>query len=502
MAAETAIADLVNRLEATNNKTEALEELKTVICAVPPSELRNVLPNISVTNVFNCLNTSNKKEQEACGEVLDRMLSTLSAPVVLEHFHSHILTWLNLPDERVQVLCLPLLTRLSRDAPESLCQHTDLVLAVVSLLTADSLDIGPAAAAILTHMGRNPSGLQVLFNEQTVQHLRAAMQRTDTCRFRVYQIATDLSMLAPAALDACVSSGVLQQLINEMQKDDILVQLNAIELLSDLAQSPHGLVFLDQHGIVGKLEEMMVGVSDNPMSGLLLPGLIKFFGGLARHHPKEVLSKFDNFVRLVLMNVCGGDASLQGVSVDTLAFISSTPEGKLALEKLGNPMTECIQGIGSLIQTGSSELKVRALRAMSSIVYLQVEHQTVELLTLTERWFGTSMSLPFDSVWSIAQQPFSDLRIPALHLLQSVALCPWGQKLMNNCPGFREYVLDRATENTKEGKDEKFELVRILAHSPTAVEILGRPYHVKLMEYFNQGPFFVLAQSEVALEGE
>lgn len=73
---------------------------------------------------------------------------------------------------------------------------------------------------------------------------------------------------------------------------------------------------------------------------------------------------------------------------------------------------------------------------------------------------------------------------------------------MNNTPGFKEYVLDRATENSKEGKDEKFELVKILAHSPTAIETLGRPYHVKLLQYYNQGPFFVLAQSEVAMEGD
>lgn len=73
---------------------------------------------------------------------------------------------------------------------------------------------------------------------------------------------------------------------------------------------------------------------------------------------------------------------------------------------------------------------------------------------------------------------------------------------MNAAAGFKEYTIDRSTENSKMEKEEKFELVRILAHSPTAQDILGRPYHVKLMEYFNQGPFFVLAQSEVAMEGE
>ena len=139
---------------------------------------------------------------------------------------------------------------------------------------------------------------------------------------------------------------------------------------------------------------------------------------------------------------------------------------------------------------------------MLNFVFGQVEHQTSELLSLTERWFCTCLPQPLSVVWSIAQQPFSDLRLPALQLLQSVAHCPWGQNLMNNVPGFREYLLDRSTESVKEGKDEKFQIVKVLAESPTSAEIFGAPFKVKLMEYFNQGPYFVTAQSEVAFERE
>ncbi|CAG5116735.1 unnamed protein product [Candidula unifasciata] len=504
MASEAAINALVERLAniSIDNKVQALEELKTALGALRPSELRNILPNISVANVFNCLNTQNKSQQTVCCEVLDRMMSTLSASAALENFHAHFLTWIAVPDDSLKALCLHQLSRISREVPNELSQHEDLVLAVAGLLASDNLDVGLAAAAVLTQLGRDPSGLITLFAESVVRKIVVAMEKNDVTRFRVYQVAIDLSAISPQALEATVQSGLLKQLVNETQADDILVQLNAIEMVSDLALSPHGLAFLDQEGVVGRLEEMMTHLSDNPLSGLLLPGLVKFFGGLAKNHPKEVLSRFDHFVRLVLNHVTEGDQNLRTVSVETVGFIASTPEGKLALEKIGNPVTECIQNIGSLIQTGASDLKSKALQAMSHIVHLEPGDQTDELLSLTERWFCTSMTDPFKTVWSIAQQPFTDIRIPAFHLLQSLALTPWGQKLMNNAPGFKEYVLDRATENSKEGKDEKFELVKMLAHSPTAIEILGRPYHVKLMEYYNQGRFFVLAQSEVAMEGD
>ena len=56
-----------------------------------------------------------RNEQKLCGEILDRMLSSLSAPVVLEYFHSQILSWLRLTDSSIQALSLPLVSNLPLD---------------------------------------------------------------------------------------------------------------------------------------------------------------------------------------------------------------------------------------------------------------------------------------------------------------------------------------------------------------------------------------------------
>ena len=137
---------------------------------------------------------------------------------------------------------------------------------------------------------------------------------------------------------------------------------------------------------------------------------------------------------------------------------------------------------------------------MRLIFTMQVCDQTEELLTLTESWFNRLCSNPFDAVWSVAKQPFSDIRVAAMNVLKSLALVVWGQQLMNNAAGFKEYLLDRTIENTKESKESKFEVVKTLAESPTVQEVFGRPYYVQLMEFYRQGPFHVQAQSEVAFE--
>ncbi|KAH9508024.1 26S proteasome non-ATPase regulatory subunit 5 [Bulinus truncatus] len=200
------------------------------------------------------------------------MLTTLSAATVLENFHSHLLAWLQISDDSLKASCLNQLSRLGKEVPSELSQCEKLVEAIVDQVGQDSLNIGPVAASVLTQIGQDPNGLQILFSEEIIKKIILVMQKNDVTRFRIYQIAIDLSKSSQAALEASASSGLLQQLINEAQSNDILVQLNAIELVSDLAQSPHGLLFLDQHGIVSQLEQMMVGLTDNPMMGILLPG--------------------------------------------------------------------------------------------------------------------------------------------------------------------------------------------------------------------------------------
>jgi hypothetical protein len=58
--AANAVAVLVNNLANSNDKLESLEELKILLSSIAPQELRNVVPNISMLPVFECLNSEEK----------------------------------------------------------------------------------------------------------------------------------------------------------------------------------------------------------------------------------------------------------------------------------------------------------------------------------------------------------------------------------------------------------------------------------------------------------
>ena len=102
---------------------------------------------------------------------------------------------------------------------------------------------------------------------------------------------------------------------------------------------------------------------------------------------------------------------------------------------------------------------------------------------------------------SVADQPFPELRVANLLVFQALAFQPWGQTIMNDHPGFREYLLDRSTEKNKEGKEGKYAIIQILADSPTVRHVFGDPYYVQL-KLSSEGPFYVRAQAQVAMEGE
>ena len=86
------------------------------------------------------------------------------------------------------------------------------------------------------------------------------------------QVLIRICATSPTGLLFVVEDGMLQQFVNELYKDDILLQLNCLELLSDLAITEHGLLYLDQEGIVGKLETMMQLTENDPVASFLVPG--------------------------------------------------------------------------------------------------------------------------------------------------------------------------------------------------------------------------------------
>jgi hypothetical protein len=80
-----------------------------------------------------------------------------------------------------------------------------------------------------------------------------------------------MSVVSEEALRHC--SPFLARLCNELDTDDVLLQLNAMELVARLSGCQHGYAYLETQGTVGRLERKLSEMDTDPMAALLMPGM-------------------------------------------------------------------------------------------------------------------------------------------------------------------------------------------------------------------------------------
>lgn len=213
----------------------------------------------------------------------------------------------------------------------------------------------------------------------------------------------------------------------------------------------------------------------------------------------KVCRDYPEFLAVVLEGVLSPqDDSVSAVAVDTLGVLGSTPAGRKALEGCESQTRDAIKWLGELVANAQGERRTRALGAMAMFLSCKEEPGGA---SKSREWFNLVHPKFFSILMSILRQPFRDLQLAGLHFLLSLAPYQWFQVEMQGHPGFLEYLLDRQTQEDKEGKELKYEIVHTLVGSGTAEEVFGAPDYLKLRQYDMEGPFFVISETVVATEG-
>ena len=173
-----------------------------------------------------------------------------------------------------------------------------------------------------------------------------------------------------------------------------------------------------------------------------------------------------------------------GVAVDTFGALGSLAPGRKALGTSGPRLEEALKQLGRLIREGRSEVRVRAMHTLNTILSCPDDSQEIR------RWLNVALPRPVAILLSIARQPFSDLHMEALQVIFTLTRSQWGQQEMKVVPGFIEYLLDRRTEMERPGMELKYAIVHALVSSNTAELEFGSTVFFKLCKYDREGPFF------------
>ncbi|XP_069741969.1 26S proteasome non-ATPase regulatory subunit 5 isoform X2 [Narcine bancroftii] len=457
----SSVTELLSEIAELSEPLVELNRLKAAVNSVPLNTLRELATGLRFGVLFNLLESDDREQIDVCVAILERFLQSLEPICLVQNYKLELQKGLQHSDDRVKTLALTQIGRISE-----------------------------CADAVVTVLG-SPEFIKEMIHSIGSERISIANE-----------LVLEIANMSPVSLEYCVNGSFVTRLLSELSGDDVLIRATAIEMVTTLAQSQHGRQYLAQQGIIDRISNMIIGAKSDPFSSFYLPNLVKFFGNLAMvDSPQQICERYPVFVEKVFEMIEGQEPTMIGVGLDTIGILGSCIEGKQVLNKTGTAFQEVLRRLGSLSCNASTDMRLRCLDTIASLLSLQTDQQTEDILGMTESWFHALHSRPMETFRSMSSQPFPDIHIGALKVFTAIASQPWGQRLMIGTPGFVEYIVDRSTKADKNSKDAKFELVKALVNSKSIAEIFGNQHYLQLRAYLQEGPYFVKAVAVVAVEG-
>ncbi|XP_017881205.1 26S proteasome non-ATPase regulatory subunit 5 [Ceratina calcarata] len=491
----------LNELNNVEEKKDILSEIKIKLGSLNNREAEQISRNLDFGLLFAQLTSDDREYANDVCNVLKTLFGILELGDVYERYSSELSQLIIHSDPAVRSLALHQILSVVSDPRKIslLLRDTNLLVAVINRIGDDSLMVSKCAACIMKEIGRHPNGLQILYTGELLRSFARLLTKNDVVSFRVYEVVVDVARSSKEGLEASARSGFLNSLFEILESEDILLQVNALEILSQLALTEEGLSYLEQQEVLRKLVQKIAQANENPLSNLLIPGLMKFFGNVARHWPNEIFSKYPAVVSALFEVIESADQTILGVALDTLGQVSVRPEGKYALQALGNAMPSALRKIAEVIQRMPTTLRIRGLESLALILDVPKPEQDNRILSLTKSWFDSMCDDPLGMIVALCRQPFADIRQAGLQVLAVLASQVWGQEYVSSYPGLVEFLLDRNVESFKECKEAKYEVVKRLAEGEQ--DVFDPDTMRRFREFASQGPHYVEISTEVAIEG-
>ena len=268
------------------NVTEALQSLNTLLEASPEvSKVQEVAAFFSLPLLFSTLQTtppssssssssSDEDHTRLASSVLGKVLAALPVSQ-LAQISEYIELGLQHPSEDVKRMSLNLLmSKQSEQGMEAMIVAPTMFHLVSQLLGDENLQCAKQASAIVLHFASKPHVLSPPVQDSLSLDLGTLMRVNDTVRYRVYELAVQVVLRGgPEAFELINSTGVLENLIRELDLDDVLVKLNCIQLLVDLLENHDGMRFLESAQVLGKLHSLLLASQQDPLGAVIIPGM-------------------------------------------------------------------------------------------------------------------------------------------------------------------------------------------------------------------------------------
>lgn len=213
-----------------------------------------------------------------------------------------------------------------------------------------------------------------------------------------------------------------------------------------------------------------------------------------------LFDKYPHFLHFTLKAALSpSDDTVWGVAMDTFGLLASTLPGRTLLISKQGATEQVLHKLGELVPMSSTEVRCRSLRAIKMMLSCNEDYNWE--VSISRQWFAKIHPHLLQLLLSIVRQPFADLRLAGLVVLVELSAHEWGQREMQACPGFLEYLLDKTSEPDKDGKELKYEVVHRIIGSDCGETVWGNVDMMKMKVYHREGPYYHTRNTAVAVEG-
>lgn len=382
--------------------------------------------------------------------------------------------------------------------------NVGIVLLFIECLQSDETSIGVPSIQILTDLLSLGNFLEDAAVKQQLTRLGTRSvdppgvlpEANQIVALRIYSVAVGVARKDTAMLDKI--EFLLEKCVAEIDKDDILVMMNVLEVLKDLCLESYGLVYLENKGVFAKLMKKIESIEEDPLAGILVPGLMKFFGNVAVAYPEKIFNAYPALINTLFKCVLSDDFQLLYTAFDTLGNLAKFEDGKRALDALDSDQcANVLKHISSSIPNYPSEVKVRAISCFENVFWIEpMSPRNNQINYICQKWFQCVFGTDLAILLGFCQNPFEDIAMSSFRVLRSLSHHDFGQRAVSSTGGFVEYLLDRNSKASHGIKQIKYEVIQILAES----NAFNAAITLLLQKYVREGFNYRQAITDVAFE--
>lgn len=327
---------------------------------------------------------------------------------------------------------------------------------------------------------------------------------------------------------ACSAMGAVDMIVSLLKSNDVLVQMVVLDqLMISFAHTYAGFEYMFTKGIIKGLITLACGdISDGIAPNSLLSTqaldlLGNIFAKLGHslivnndaNSPLQLLlanndcqTLLSSFLQSVVININSADDVSKIAGIKSLSEFASSSFNNFRMVISDQNVLDCwINMINS-----KSDIVAQVLHSIAAVI--ESKHTIpvggaaadtafhrqlkIKLLRSIEQLKTVSVAT---YLIRVIRQPIEDARNGAYNLMRVISNESWGIDMLCNSPSFLEFICDRNTEFSKDGKEWKFLVIQGLFRH---VEFLSPDYVKAITTLHQQGPFYMPTISGDILLGE